>query len=68
MVSSGSGRPSLRVVSSKRRTALGAAFSGDGVGYGRGVSSAKAPRQGVVAVLIVSSEAWRCSGGAHKIR
>jgi hypothetical protein len=30
--------------------------------------SAKAPRRGVVAALIVSSKAWRCSGRAYKIR
>jgi hypothetical protein len=39
-----------------------------GVGYGREVYSAKASRQGVIAALIVSSEAWRCSEGAYKIR
>ena len=47
---------------------MGAASSREGVGYDRGVCSAKASRHGVIAALIVSSEAWRCSGGAYKIR
>jgi hypothetical protein len=36
--------------------------------YDRRVYETKPPRRRVVAALIVSSEAWRCSGGAHKIR
>ena len=64
----GSGGPSLRAAGSVGRNAVGAASSRDGVGYGREVYSAKASRQGVIAALIVSSEAWRCSEGAHKIR
>ena len=42
--------------------------SRDGVRYGREVYSAKASRRGVIAALIVSSEAWRCSEGVYKIR
>jgi hypothetical protein len=40
----------------------------DGVGYGREAYSAKAARHGVVGALIVSSEAWPCSRGVHKLR
>ena len=43
---------------------MGAAFSRDkSTGAGR-----SALQRRIVAALIVSSEAWRCTGGAYKIR
>jgi hypothetical protein len=62
----GSGHPPLRAVgSSMRRNPMGAASSRDRMApEARG----SALQRRIVAALIVPSEAWRCSGGAHKIR